>query len=273
MVSSLIISFYRLWHGKLKLKGAGRLLTSMSRKLKKLQHYPLKLNEGQLIHLDFRDVSAWYWLNLDLDEAYEELALINAIHKFTGNNEVVWDIGANSGALSYRILKAISPDEIHLFEPNLMMCEIAGDAVAPFEQAQVHPFGLSDTNECFTLTIPDGHTTMATLEPESTSREGKTCLVECRLGDDLVYREGFRPPTIIKIDTEGHELKVFRGLSRTIREHRPVIFFEHISVDVDQVISCIPDGYSVMKISDPSGDLVPVDSDEEGHNSVLLPPT
>lgn len=32
--------------------------------------------------------------------------------------------------------------------------------------------------------------------------------------------------TVIKIDVEGHELNVMKGASRTIKKHRPVIFFE-----------------------------------------------
>jgi hypothetical protein len=34
------------------------------------------------------------------------------------------------------------------------------------------------------------------------------------------------PPDLIKIDVEGHELKVFQGAYNTISKHRPVIFYE-----------------------------------------------
>jgi hypothetical protein len=33
-------------------------------------------------------------------------------------------------------------------------------------------------------------------------------------------------PHVIKIDVEGHELKVFQGAQNTIMKHRPVIFYE-----------------------------------------------
>jgi hypothetical protein len=34
------------------------------------------------------------------------------------------------------------------------------------------------------------------------------------------------PPDVVKIDVEGHELKVFQGMQNTISKHRPVIFYE-----------------------------------------------
>ena len=37
-------------------------------------------------------------------------------------------------------------------------------------------------------------------------------------------------PTFIKIDVEGHEMKVLAGLERTITEHRPILFVE-VSLD------------------------------------------
>jgi FkbM family methyltransferase len=44
-------------------------------------------------------------------------------------------------------------------------------------------------------------------------------------GDALCGRLGFAPDTI-KIDVEGHEVKVLRGLARIIREQRPLLFME-----------------------------------------------
>jgi hypothetical protein len=63
MIDHATIAFYRIWHGTLHLKGAGALLTRMASFSKGLQHYHLKLPEDNSIELDFRDVSAMYWLN------------------------------------------------------------------------------------------------------------------------------------------------------------------------------------------------------------------
>jgi FkbM family methyltransferase len=43
--------------------------------------------------------------------------------------------------------------------------------------------------------------------------------------DDIVDPE--HPPRLIKIDVEGAEEQVVKGAMRTLREHRPVVIFEH----------------------------------------------
>lgn len=50
-------------------------------------------------------------------------------------------------------------------------------------------------------------------------------LVETRAGDDLCGSLGFRPD-VIKIDVEGHEVKVLEGLRATIRDGKPLVFLE-----------------------------------------------
>jgi FkbM family methyltransferase len=49
--------------------------------------------------------------------------------------------------------------------------------------------------------------------------------VEMRTGDDLCSSLSFEPD-VIKIDVEGHELKVLKGLEKTIQRLRPLIFLE-----------------------------------------------
>jgi FkbM family methyltransferase len=49
--------------------------------------------------------------------------------------------------------------------------------------------------------------------------------VEARTGDDLCASLGFRPD-VIKIDVEGHEVKVLDGLKATIRDSKPLLFLE-----------------------------------------------
>lgn len=271
MIEHATLGFYRFWHGSLRLKGAGALLTQIASHAKGLQHHSLKLPEGHRIDVDFRDVSAMYWLNHLLGDPFEERGLLKAAERFLEKGDVVWDIGANSGLLAYQIAKAGTAGELHSFEPNPLMSRLASQAVSGFKHATVHPYGLSDREAEFTLTVPSGHTTMGTLEPDSTHRSGNLCKVSCRKGDDLVFKDGFKPPRIIKIDTEGHELSVLKGLGQTISTYHPIIFFEHISLDAGSIKELIPDEYSQHIVCDSTGELHPADAVHLGHNSVLVP--
>ena len=73
-------------------------------------------------------------------------------------------------------------------------------------------------------------------------------------GDALCKERGFRPD-VIKIDVEGHEVRVLKGLQETIRRFKPIIFLEvHIrevllhgdkTVDLDSYF----EDYTIERIS------------------------
>jgi FkbM family methyltransferase len=50
-------------------------------------------------------------------------------------------------------------------------------------------------------------------------------LIDSETGDRLCERYSYDPDTI-KIDVEGHELRVIQGLERMLRRHRPLLFVE-----------------------------------------------
>ena len=49
--------------------------------------------------------------------------------------------------------------------------------------------------------------------------------VEKQSGDELCEKYSFAPD-VVKIDVEGHELKVIRGMRSVFKEHRPLLFLE-----------------------------------------------
>lgn len=59
----------------------------------------------------------------------------------------------------------------------------------------------------------------------STDRGGNMINVPMTTGDNLCQSVDFQPD-VIKIDVEGHEIKVLKGLKETIKENSPLIFLE-----------------------------------------------
>ncbi len=53
----------------------------------------------------------------------------------------------------------------------------------------------------------------------------ETISVDMKTGDELCNEYDFKPD-IIKMDVEGHEIKVIRGLKNTISKYQPIIFLE-----------------------------------------------
>lgn len=56
-------------------------------------------------------------------------------------------------------------------------------------------------------------------------QKGNPLKIAMKTGDQLCAENHFEPDAI-KIDVEGHEIKVIKGLETNIRKHRPVIFLE-----------------------------------------------
>jgi FkbM family methyltransferase len=272
MVSNLLVQFYRIWHGRFHLKGAGFLLDRIARYLPGLQAYPLRLDRNAQVTIDFRDVSSWFWINFVLGEGFEEEGLIDAMAPWLDAKSIFWDIGANAGLLSYKIAcRMPHPGEIHLFEPNPQVYAIASSALKSFPFARTHQVGLSNANSTLRMTIPRGSSSCGTVMPDKTNRQGEEIDIPCVTGDNLVFKDHYIPPNVIKIDTEGHEAEVLAGLSEIIEAFKPCIFFEHISMSDVDVLKAVPVGYILYSIDDANGSLREGFDRQRGHNSALLP--
>lgn len=60
-------------------------------------------------------------------------------------------------------------------------------------------------------------------------------------------------------------------LAPRIREHRPILFFEHLELSDEQVAALVPEGYSLGTVSDETGAILPCFDRSKGHNSALTP--
>jgi FkbM family methyltransferase len=152
-----------------------------------------------------------------------------------------------------------------------MLYIMAASALQPFEHVSGVECALSDKLGMLTMTIPDRDSSCGTLEPAKTKRTGKQVAVTCKKGDDLLATGQAAPPDIVKIDVEGHEAAVLRGMQQTIRRHQPVIFFEHISLQDEEIHRMVPDNYSLSSVSDADGTIGTSFDRSIGHNSVMIP--
>lgn len=155
--------------------------------------------------------------------AESELDLIRKVYR--GGTFV--DVGANVGNHSIAAACLFGAAKVIAFEPNpeayrILRCNSALNDVA--EIVTHLPVGLSD------------HVAKATAQsPDHGMNLGGTKLVEgvgdlsLQIGDDLLGEEAIG---FIKIDVEGGEMPVLRGLRQTIARHRPPMLVE---VDDDNV--------------------------------------
>jgi FkbM family methyltransferase len=168
--------------------------------------------------------------------------------------EVAVDVGANIG--NHTLFLADIFKRVIAFEPNPLARSIfeINRELNNIGNVDLRPVGLSDQSGTATLTFDPmnlGAATSAELKRKSAAARQRT--IQLVTGDgaiDVSGRVGF-----IKIDVEGAEEAVLKGLEQTLRRHAPIVMIEQWPEVIDEVRSTSPAfwflrelGYSAWEI-------------------------
>lgn len=148
-----------------------------------------------------------------------EPANTEVLFSFLKPHSVVVDVGANLGYFALRLAKRLcAPGRVEAFEPHPALCDLlSGSAAMNGLSAliSVHRHGLSDRDGPADFCYPKGHLG-AGFVSDGQPHEGTLVAGEVRALDNVLA-----PGTavdLVKIDVEGHELQVLRGMRRVIAE-------------------------------------------------------
>ncbi len=146
------------------------------------------------------------------------------------SGDTVVDIGAHKGAYTYWMQKAVGQNgRVFSFEPQPILAAYLETMRVSLglDHVRVEELGISSnigSDELFvpgccpspsaTLTIPQG------------SISGSTYDVQIESLDNYFKKKKGGPIRLIKVDVEGHELKVFRGAERILSEDHPTLIVE-----------------------------------------------
>jgi FkbM family methyltransferase len=142
---------------------------------------------------------------------------------------LVLDVGANVGVHSLAFAGAFR--EVHAFEPNPALWDAfeRNRALNGFENVRLHRLGLADRDATLTLRLIDkpnlGLGTFSTIEQYDLPLKAAA---DCRVaaGDAYIEKEGLGRVDAIKIDVQGFEPEVLRGLRGVLARDRPLVWFE-----------------------------------------------
>ena len=175
------------------------------------------------------------------------------------------DVGANVGLVS--VLLADKVQHGLLFEPNPIAAARARENVRINGlRFEVHEVALSDQSGTVAFEDNGGvNSCNRTLVGSATS--SRVIMVPRMAFDDFLERRGpLRTPiTLVKIDVEGHENWVRRGMRQLLSKQRPTVMFEYLQrtnlAETFEIFSGV--GYRVIALS-PEG--------EPGFASLDVPP-
>jgi len=153
----------------------------------------------------------------------EMVAEMSAFVKYAKEKKFFWDIGSFHGLFAL-VFSKINLDSIAIaFEPFKEPFEVLRRTFAMNKGSNnllACPEALSNKNGFVYMAEKDGH---------CVEDEGGTLQISCLQGDIMAEKFNI-PPDLLKIDTEGMELKVLEGLYGIISRYHPTIFLElHLS--------------------------------------------
>lgn len=188
-----------------------------------------RLFSGIRATLDLRDETqrTTYWFGTRFEQPTPQVLLewaADATHFF--------DIGSNYGFYSFFLYSVLSHLQIYAFEPNPKIFSRLSEICAANRATRIHPlpYGLSDERSrlrFLQLSDNTGHSSFATtggqIENDASIRGASFTECEVVRFDDAIRESGLAHPTrpswVAKIDVEGYEMKVLRGMTDALRTH------------------------------------------------------
>jgi FkbM family methyltransferase len=271
LFANLFVSFLFFWHGKLRLRGAGRLLSFAAIWNSHLQSFKFQIPAIGELTIDFRDRSNFCWTAYLSGHPLAEHVHLAVISRYLQPGQVFWDVGANVGLISALVLENNPSVQIVAIEPNPSLACNLKLLFERHKRVTVLSLALSNNDGTGSFFIPAGATFNGSLQ-RCVHESGEFVKVRLSRGDSLLDElSELPPPSFIKIDAEGHEPSIFCGLEGIIRKHSPVIIFEHHHLSDQQVIDMTPNGYTRLSIHKETGELLPGIDRSRSVDSILIP--
>jgi FkbM family methyltransferase len=139
------------------------------------------------------------------------------------------DVGANEGMMTLLGARLVGPSgHVISFEPNpvsrgILESNLERNRIASVE---LHASGLGDQAGELNLFVPHVNSGEGSFTTPADVSTGDYVRCPIKVGDEVL---GDRRPRLIKIDVEGFETRVLRGLVATLESARPVIVLEMIA--------------------------------------------
>lgn len=156
---------------------------------------------------------------------------IIAIKKYDENHEgVIIDIGAFDGETAIQFSKAFPKTKIIAFEANSEILPITKKKCSKFNNIEVLNFAISDRNETLNFYITHNAVSSSLNEVNTFTMDIEEYNNEIKLKNKLSVPaipldecSNIEKVLLLKIDTQGHELKVIKGEEKTLKKTKFVL--------------------------------------------------
>jgi FkbM family methyltransferase len=154
--------------------------------------------------------------------------VLSAIQVNLQANDVFWDVGSNVGFHSISIRQLYPDISIYAFEPNpIIFSRLWANISLNSQQIKIFNFGLAAESGFAELSIKTlGNSGLSSFVPLQEIDYDQKFSCPVFSGDELILNKIALPPNIIKIDVEGFEFSVFKGMTNALKSNklRAIIF-------------------------------------------------
>lgn len=163
-------------------------------------------------------------------EDYENWFLPLLEHILPRKPGAFFDVGANRGQTLVK-LASLDPARRYVgFEPNLQCCYFVEKVIQQnrLANATILPLALSDDTGIALLRLSKRGTESSTIIEGVRSKNAYSAVkpIYRAVGDEIAQALAIDSLAVLKVDVEGGELEVLRGLEGMIARHRPCLIFE-----------------------------------------------
>lgn len=190
-------------------------------------YYKVTLPSDKKIKISLLGYSAQFYVNTPedlgfievelVDEREGEVEVLNRIFDMLKPGDVAYDIGANIGTHAvFMVQKVGKKGQVVAFEPeeNNYRCLQQNVKLNAFSNIIPLQFAMGDVVGEGVLSVAGAKSTL-TRKPYNIGFSQKVKIVP---GDLLVRNENLPLPKVVKVDVEGYEYYVIRGLKKTLQE-------------------------------------------------------
>jgi len=266
-------------YSRLELPGWGRLLrvAGVTRSADGWEGAPTRIirckNHGFLMPLNLSNWSERlsYFLG-----RHHEVAIALFLQAAVRAGETFIDVGGNIGMITLHAAALVGPTgRVHTFEPNPVLVERLQKLIVlnDLHHVTLHAAGLSDAPGELTLRVLHDHPGQGTLGEISAADQSAVTQeyrVPVRVADDVLTPDLSGPATI-KIDVEGYELHVLRGLRQTLVRLRPIVVSEVSGDYLRRAGTSVAELFAFMKSLGYAGYVVDAARRALRHSLRLLP--
>ena len=170
------------------------------------------------------------WSILSTGTYEDEIGKLIKISLTEGDTAI--DIGGNIGLQSLRMSSCVGPTgKVFAFEPLNYLQEKFKKNIALNRASNVtlFPFALSDQQNELDLTINKNQWNQGAFSLSNKDIGNDKQRVVVKVADEMAEIQLLDKVSLIKIDVEGFEFHVLRGLKQTLQKHKPRIIFEYDS--------------------------------------------